>query len=149
MKEYTGKTVEEALESASAETGVSIDELIYVVSEEKKGIFSKKATIQVFGIEDAVQYGEEYLKPLLVIISEKKLKVILPYLYSLGVVSTVINSASILSLSIDEIIERKELLDYLGEPMVVGSRFNSVFGLSKKKYLKKLEELNINGQMIR
>lgn len=65
MKEYTGKTVEEALESASAETGVSIDELIYVVSEEKKGIFSKKATIQVFGIEDAVQYGEEYLKNVL------------------------------------------------------------------------------------
>ena len=94
-------------------------------------------------------YGEEYLKPLLVIISEKKLKVILPYLYSLGVVSTVINSASILSLSIEEIIERKELLDYLGEPMVVGERFNSIFGLSRKKYLKKLEELNINGQMIR
>ena len=61
----TEKTVEEALESASAETGVSIDELIYVVSEEKKGIFSKKATIQVFGIEDAVQYGEEYLKNVL------------------------------------------------------------------------------------
>ena len=93
-------------------------------------------------------YGEEYLKPLLVCVSDKKLRVILPYLNSLGVVSTVINSASILSLSIEEIIERKELLDFLGEPMVVGERFNSIFGLSKKKYLKKLEELNINALII-
>ena len=72
-------------------------------------------------------------------ISDKKLRVILPYLYSLGVLPTVINSASILSLSMDEIIERKELLDYLGEPMVMGSRFNSIFGLSKKNYAKNKE----------
>lgn len=65
MKEYTGKTVEEALEAAKADTGVEVDELIYVVTEEKKGIFSKKATIQVFDTQDAVAYGEDYLKNVL------------------------------------------------------------------------------------
>ena len=38
----------------------------------------------------------------------------------------------------------EELLDYLGEPMVVGKRYNSIFGLSRKNYQKKLEELNID-----
>ena len=37
---------------------------------------------------------------------------------------------------------RKELIDYLGEPMVVGNRYNSIFGLSRKNYQKKLDELN-------
>ena len=91
-------------------------------------------------------YGNEYLKPLLIVISPKKLEQVFPYLESLGVLPTVINSASILTLSLDEIKERKELLDYLGEPMVVGNRYNSIFGLSRKNYQKKLDELNINSQ---
>ena len=91
-------------------------------------------------------YGTEYLKTLLVVISVKKIKEIFPYLDSLCVLPTVINSASILRLSLDEIKERKQVLDYLGEHMVVGNRYNSIFGLSKKNYQKKLESLNINNQ---
>ena len=86
-------------------------------------------------------YGNEYLRPLLVIISVKKLKTILPYLESIGVLPIVINSASILTLSLEEIQERKSVLDKLGENMVVGNRYNSIFGLSKKNYAKKLENL--------
>ena len=82
----------------------------------------------------------------MIVISVKKIKEIFPYLNSLGVLPTVINSASILTLSLDEIKERKQVLDYLGEPMVVGNRYNSIFGLSKKNYQKKLESLNINNQ---
>ena len=91
-------------------------------------------------------YGDEYLKPLLIVISTKKIKEIFPYLDSLGVLPIVINSASILTLSLDEIKERKEVLDYLGEHIVTGKRYNSIFGLSKKNYQKKLESLNINNQ---
>ena len=40
MKTYTGKTVEEALQSAASETGVEVDDLIYIVSDKKKGIFN-------------------------------------------------------------------------------------------------------------
>ena len=89
-------------------------------------------------------YGSEYVKPLLAIISVKKLKTIFPYLESLGVLPTVINSASILTLSLEEIQERKSVLDMLGESMVVGNRYNYIFGLSKKNYAKKLESLNIS-----
>ena len=93
-----------------------------------------------------LNHGDEYLKQLLIVISTKKIKEIFPYLDSLGVLPTVITSASILRLSLDEIKERKQVLDTLGEPMVVGNRYNSIFGLSKKNYQKKLESLNINNQ---
>ena len=46
-------------------------------------------------------------------------------------------SASILTLTLDEIKERKGLIDGLGESMVLpNGRFNSIFGLSKKNYQK-------------
>ena len=37
MKTYTGKTVEEAVKLASNELGISEDDLIFSVEEEKKG----------------------------------------------------------------------------------------------------------------
>ena len=62
MKEYSGKTVEEAIATAALTEGVEEHALIYRVKEEKKGLFSKKATIEVYGIEDAMDYAQEYLK---------------------------------------------------------------------------------------
>lgn len=61
MKEFSGKAVEECLNAASLELGVPAERLIYKVVEEKKGLFSKKATIQVYTIEDAAEYAKEYL----------------------------------------------------------------------------------------
>lgn len=62
MKEYTAKTIEEALASASQELGIGADDLVYTVKEEKKGLFKKSATIVVYTQDDAAAYGEEYLK---------------------------------------------------------------------------------------
>jgi spoIIIJ-associated protein len=62
MKEYSSKTVEDALAEASKELGLPSEQIIYVVTEEKKGLFVKKATIQVYELADAVAYAEEYLK---------------------------------------------------------------------------------------
>lgn len=62
MKEYSNKTVEECLADASKELNVPAEQLVYKVTEEKKGLFSKKASIQVFDINDALAYAEEYLK---------------------------------------------------------------------------------------
>lgn len=62
MKEYTGKTVDEALASAASELGVDADNLVYIVTEEKKSLFSKKATINVFTEEDAAEFAGSYLK---------------------------------------------------------------------------------------
>jgi spoIIIJ-associated protein len=61
MKEFTGKTVEEAVSNAAIELGVSENSLVYTVKEEKKGLFKKSATISVYEEEDAAKYGEEYL----------------------------------------------------------------------------------------
>ena len=65
MKEYTNKSIEECITDACLELGVTEDKLLYKVVEEKKGVFSKKATIVVFTIEDAAAYGEEYLQKII------------------------------------------------------------------------------------
>ena len=61
MKTYTAKTVDECLAAASAELGVEANNLVYVVAEEKKSLFKKSATIQVYEQDDAAKFGEEYL----------------------------------------------------------------------------------------
>lgn len=61
MKEYTGKTVEEAIASASEELQIEVDDLIYVVSDKKKGIFNKKVVVYVYEMTDIVKYAEDYI----------------------------------------------------------------------------------------
>ena len=61
MKSYTGKTVEEALQSASTETGVAIDDLIYIVSDKRKGLFAKKIVVEVYDLADVIRFAEDYL----------------------------------------------------------------------------------------
>lgn len=62
MKEYSAKTVEEAVTLAAEELGIESDRLVYEVTTEKKGLFSKKATIQVYELTDVVAYAQDYLK---------------------------------------------------------------------------------------
>ena len=62
MKEYSAKTIDEAVALAAQELGVEVDAVIYEVLEEKKGIFSKKATIQVYELSEVVDYAQDYLK---------------------------------------------------------------------------------------
>lgn len=61
MKEYQGKTAEEALANAAEELNVSVDELIYIVSKKKKGLFSKKVVVEVFETSDVIKYAEDYI----------------------------------------------------------------------------------------
>ena len=61
MKSYTGKTVEEALASAAEDMGVAVEELIYSVSDKKKGIFNKKLIVDVYDLSDIIQYAEDYI----------------------------------------------------------------------------------------
>lgn len=65
MKRYTAKTVDEAVQNASTELGIEIDNLVFSVVEEKTGLFSKKATIEVYELSDAIEYAQEYLKDIL------------------------------------------------------------------------------------
>ena len=62
MKEFTAKTVEDAVKEAAAELGIEEIDLVYEVVEEKRGIFSKKATISVYELADVVAFAQDYLK---------------------------------------------------------------------------------------
>ncbi|MFA6675818.1 MAG: R3H domain-containing nucleic acid-binding protein [Bacilli bacterium] len=61
MKEYQGKTAEEALSNAAEELKVPVDQLIYIVSDKKKGLFSKKIVVEIYEISDVIKYAEDYL----------------------------------------------------------------------------------------
>ena len=114
-------------------------------------VVCKENNIQITGsifietaneLEESIEYvkntyGEAYLKPLIVNKKVEYLKAVLPYLDTLNVLPVVIKSASILSLTLDEIIERKEYIESIGEELVLSNgRFNSIFGLSKVNYRK-------------
>ena len=63
MKQITCKSVEECLNQAAKELNCSIEDLIYTVDEEKKGLFGlgKSATISVVEIPDVIAYAETYI----------------------------------------------------------------------------------------
>lgn len=67
MKNYTGKTVEEALKIASEETGITIEELIYIVGEEKKGLFgkTKSVDVDVYDLSEVLDYIDHYIVTIL------------------------------------------------------------------------------------
>ena len=62
MKNYSAKTVEDALKLASEELGISEDNLTFKVLEEKKGLLSKKAVIEVYELTDVIEFAEGYIK---------------------------------------------------------------------------------------
>lgn len=62
MKEYSAKTVEEAIKAACDDLSVEENNLIFTVKEEKKGLIGKKAVITVFELSDAIEFAEEYVK---------------------------------------------------------------------------------------
>ena len=55
MKEFQGKTVEDALAAASEELNKPVEDLVYIVSDKKKGIFNKKTVVQVYELADIVK----------------------------------------------------------------------------------------------
>ena len=61
MRRYTKKTLEECLQEAATELNCEINDLMYEVEEEKKGLFSKKVTIAVTETEDVIEFAEEYI----------------------------------------------------------------------------------------
>ena len=61
MKEYSGKTIEEALDAACKDTGKTVEDLIYLENDKKKGLFSKKVSVEVYDLSDVVTYAEDYI----------------------------------------------------------------------------------------
>jgi spoIIIJ-associated protein len=61
MKKFNAKTLDEALELASKDLGLPIEQLNYEVTLEEKKLFSKKAEIIVYDLGDVIAFAEQYL----------------------------------------------------------------------------------------
>lgn len=61
MKTYTGKTLEEVVARACEDAKVEERDLNYRITEEKKGFFTKKTTIEVYFVTDAIEFIETYI----------------------------------------------------------------------------------------
>ena len=88
-------------------------------------------------------YGGEYLTSLIVCKNLKQLEEIMSYLKEKGVLEILINSASILTLKLDEIKDREEFILSIGETITTNGKFNSIFGLSRKNYQIKKEKYKV------
>lgn len=89
MNKYTAKTLDDVLALASEKEGCSIEELNYQVVEEKKGLFSKKITIETYGISDVIAFAKDYL---LKIISNYDLEGTVEEKYENGIIHLTIDT---------------------------------------------------------
>lgn len=62
MKIFQAKTIDEAVELAAQELGVLPSDVNFAVQNEKKGLFNKKVTIEVYELSDAIEFAEKYIK---------------------------------------------------------------------------------------
>ena len=134
-------------------TAEEIEKIVEVCQKNKikitGSVFLKNSKQLKENIEYIKQnYGEEYLTPLIVSKNLKHLQKTLPYLQSIGVLETIKTSASILSLTLEEIKERKAFIESIGEPIVKENKFNSIFGMPKKSYPKKVKEYEEKKKLI-
>ena len=134
-------------------TAAEIKEIVEVCKENgieiTGSIFGKNSKQLKENIEYIKQnYGEEYLTPLIVSKNLKHLQKILPYLQSIGVCETIKMSSKILTWTLEEIKERQAFIESIGEPIVKGDKFNSIFGLSRKNYQKKVKEYEEKKKLI-
>lgn len=71
MKEFEGKTVDEAVKKALEELKVPSESLKYDVLVEQKGLFKKYAKIGVYEASDANDYAAKYLESILLALDLK------------------------------------------------------------------------------
>ena len=130
----------------------SADEIEKIIEVCKKNnieitgsVFLKKSSSLQKTIDFIIEnYDERYLTSLIITKEPKHLSEVMPYLDSLGVLEFIINSASILTLTKEEIEKRVEIIKLLGEDIVKNGKFNSVFGMNKTRLNKKLNSYKDN-----
>ena len=135
--------------SISRRTIYEIEEIIKICKkyniEITGSVFLKKSSSLQKTINFIIEnYDERYLTPLIIAKEPKHLSEVMPYLDSLGVLEFIINSASILTLTKEEIEKRVEIIKLLGEDIVKNGKFNSVFGMNKTRLNKKLNSYKDN-----
>jgi spoIIIJ-associated protein len=63
MKSYSGKNLEDLLQSVAREKGVKVEDLTYFVTEEKPGFlgFGASVTAEIYGLNDVRDFLKDYL----------------------------------------------------------------------------------------
>ena len=87
-------------------------------------------------------YGKKFLIPQIIIYDPKHLRTVLAYMFGKRELETVLNSPSILKLTVTEIVEREIFIRARGEKLVINGVFNPIFGWSKTKFSQELEKQN-------
>ena len=62
MKTYEGKTLDDVIQHACQDLGITPDELTYEIIEEKKGLFSKKVVIECYCESIVQEYLESFVR---------------------------------------------------------------------------------------
>lgn len=62
MKTYEGKTLDDVIQHACKDLGITPDELTYEIIEEKKGLFSKKVVIECYCESMVQEYLESFVR---------------------------------------------------------------------------------------
>ena len=62
MKTYEGKTLDDVIQHACQDLGITPDELTYGIIEEKKGLFSKKVVIECYCESMVQEYMESFVR---------------------------------------------------------------------------------------
>lgn len=62
MKTYEGKTLDDVIQHACQDLGITPDELTYEIVEEKKGLFSKKVVIECYCESMVQEYLENFVR---------------------------------------------------------------------------------------
>jgi spoIIIJ-associated protein len=90
MKKFNAKSVEEALQQASTELGLPVEQINYEVTLEEKRLFSKKVEIVVYDIGDVIAFTEQYLTT---IMTDLKLDVAVKSQIEDGVLKIILNTS--------------------------------------------------------
>lgn len=90
MKKFSAKTVEDALQQASQDLGLPVEQINYEVTLEEKKLFSKKAEIVVYDIGDVIAFSEEYLTK---VMTNLKLDVAVKSQIEDGVLKIILNTS--------------------------------------------------------
>ena len=90
MKKFSAKTVDDALQQASQDLGLPIEQINYEVTLEEKKLFSKKAEIVVYDIGDVIAFSEEYLTK---VMTNLKLDVAVKSQIEDGVLKIILNTS--------------------------------------------------------
>lgn len=62
MRIFEAKNLDEVLKLASEDLGIQVEDLIYDVLEEKKGLFKSSIKVSVYETTDYIDYAVKYLK---------------------------------------------------------------------------------------